>query len=89
MAQKSKPVASKEKHSVHHRHDEITAVEDEIEEIEIPQKKTFYDKVTQVMEKFASTRMGQMIVERIDRVLKVVEDTAKWSLPQGKLGFYL
>ncbi|XP_017492598.1 PREDICTED: uncharacterized protein LOC108380715, partial [Rhagoletis zephyria] len=40
-----------------------------------------FDKVYQMMEKFASTRIGQFALERGDRVLRIFEDTAKWSLP--------
>ncbi|XP_023299751.2 uncharacterized protein DDB_G0281497 isoform X4 [Lucilia cuprina] len=81
MVHETKQTSGKEKHHGH-GDDEIALADDEIEEIEISQKKTMYDRITDVMEKFASTRVGQMMIEKTDRVLKVVEDTAKWSLPQ-------
>ncbi|XP_075165603.1 jabba isoform X2 [Haematobia irritans] len=60
-----------------------TKVPDEdIEEIDIPQNKTIMDRLQMVMEKFAHTGMGQMALEGCDRVLKVLEETAKWSVPQ-------
>ncbi|CAD7015078.1 unnamed protein product [Ceratitis capitata] len=37
-----------------------------------------------MMEKFATTRIGQYVLERGDRVLRTIEDTVKWSLPQDK-----
>ncbi|XP_037815928.1 uncharacterized protein LOC119606474 isoform X2 [Lucilia sericata] len=81
MVHETKQTSGKEKHHGHGE-DEIAVADDEIEEIELSQKKTMYDRITEVMEKFASTRVGQMMIEKTDRVLKVVEDTAKWSLPQ-------
>ncbi|XP_011295343.1 probable WRKY transcription factor protein 1 isoform X1 [Musca domestica] len=66
--------------------DEITTAppgdEEEIEEIEIPQNKTVMDKLQMICEKFAATGMGQTILGSCDRVLKVLEETSKWSLPQ-------
>lgn len=61
-----------------------TAGDEEIEEIEIPQNQTMMDKIQMVCEKFASTGLGQVVLERCDRVLKVLEETAKWSLPLGE-----
>ncbi|XP_028894231.2 transcription factor stalky isoform X1 [Zeugodacus cucurbitae] len=43
-----------------------------------------FDKAYQMMERFSSMRIGQFVLERGDRVLRVFEDTAKWSLPQDK-----
>nr|XP_036225888.1 uncharacterized protein LOC106627334 isoform X2 [Bactrocera oleae] len=43
-----------------------------------------FDKAYQVMERFSSMRIGQYVLERVDRVLRIFEDTAKWSLPQDK-----
>lgn len=88
MVHETKQASAKEKQKHGHGHgkeDEISIADDEIEEIELTQEKTFYDRITRVMEKFASNRLGQFIIEKTDRILKVVEDTAKWSLPQGKL----
>lgn len=42
-----------------------------------------FDRVHRMMEKFATTRIGQYVLERGDRVLRTIEDTVKWSLPQG------
>lgn len=42
-----------------------------------------YDKVYEVAEKFAGTYVGQYATGKVDRLLKLVEDTAKWSLPQS------
>ncbi|KAM7341979.1 jabba isoform 2-T4 [Cochliomyia hominivorax] len=83
MAHETKQ-ASTVKEKKHHGHaeDEISMADDDIEVIELTQQKTFYDRITRLMEKFASNRLGQMIIEKTDRVMKVAEDTAKWSLPQ-------
>ncbi|XP_053965485.1 uncharacterized protein LOC128867905 isoform X1 [Anastrepha ludens] len=43
-----------------------------------------FDKAYQLMERFSSTRIGQFVLERGDRVLRIFEDTAKWSLPHDK-----
>uniref|UniRef100_W8BFC3 Uncharacterized protein n=1 Tax=Ceratitis capitata TaxID=7213 RepID=W8BFC3_CERCA len=43
-----------------------------------------FDRVHRMMEKFATTRIGQYVLERGDRVLRTIEDTVKWSLPQDK-----
>ncbi|XP_039956126.1 uncharacterized protein DDB_G0284459 isoform X1 [Bactrocera tryoni] len=43
-----------------------------------------FDKAYQMMERFSSMRIGQFVLERVDRVLRIFEDTAKWSLPQDK-----
>ncbi|XP_065367321.1 myb-like protein V isoform X2 [Calliphora vicina] len=82
MAHETKQASGKEKHHGHGEDEIAVADDDEIEEIDIAQQKTFSDRITQAMEKFASNRMGQWMIERTDRVLKVLEDTAKWSLPQ-------
>uniref|UniRef100_A0A1I8QAM9 Uncharacterized protein n=1 Tax=Stomoxys calcitrans TaxID=35570 RepID=A0A1I8QAM9_STOCA len=62
----------------------IKPVDEDIEEIEIPQNKTMLERMQIVLEKFAQTRMGQMALEGCDRVLKVLEETAKWGVPQDE-----
>lgn len=37
------------------------------------------------MENFAGTHCGQMLFKGIDRLFKTFEETAKWSLPRGRL----
>ncbi|XP_073813070.1 jabba [Musca autumnalis] len=88
MAQETKTQKQQQKQQQQQKPpgDEITTTpgdEEEIEEIEIPQNKTLMDKIQIICEKFAATGMGQTILERCDRVLKVLEDTSKWSLPQN------
>ncbi|XP_015039312.2 uncharacterized protein Jabba isoform X5 [Drosophila pseudoobscura] len=56
--------------------------EDEVSELH--RTRSFYDGVREQAERFASTRLGQFIIERGDRALRMIEDTAKWSLPQEK-----
>ncbi|SPP73513.1 flocculation protein FLO11 isoform X1 [Drosophila guanche] len=56
--------------------------EDEVSELQRP--RSFYDGVREQAERFASTRLGQFMIERGDRALRMIEDTAKWSLPQEK-----
>ncbi|XP_034650986.1 uncharacterized protein LOC117890310 isoform X6 [Drosophila subobscura] len=56
--------------------------EDEVTELQRP--RSFYDGVREQAERFASTRLGQFMIERGDRALRMIEDTAKWSLPQEK-----
>lgn len=43
-----------------------------------------FDKAYQMMERFSSMRIGQFVLERGDRLLRIFEDTAKWSLPKGE-----
>ncbi|XP_033251682.1 AF4/FMR2 family member 4-like isoform X2 [Drosophila miranda] len=60
---------------------------DHIEEEEVSElhrTRSFYDGVREQAERFASTRLGQFIIERGDRALRMIENTAKWSLPQEK-----
>ncbi|XP_041449223.1 chromodomain-helicase-DNA-binding protein 2 isoform X3 [Drosophila obscura] len=57
---------------------------DEDEVTELQQARSFYDGVREKAERFASTRFGQFVIERADRALRMIEDTAKWSLPQEK-----
>lgn len=57
--------------------------DDEVSELQRPP--SFYQKVREQAERFACTRFGQFAIERADRGLKLIEDTTKWSLPQGKL----
>lgn len=66
------------------KEDEIAQADDEIEELDIPPNDGFFDKIQMVLEKFAYNRVGQTVYEICDRILKVVEHTAKWSLPQGQ-----
>lgn len=54
---------------------------------ELPTQSGFYGRVRALAERFASTRLGQFVIVRADRALKLLEDTTKWSLPQG--GFNL
>lgn len=54
---------------------------------ELPSQSGFYGRVRALAERFASTRLGQFVIVRADRALKLLEDTTKWSLPQG--GFNL
>ncbi|XP_037955923.1 uncharacterized protein LOC119685648 isoform X2 [Teleopsis dalmanni] len=58
--------------------------EDRVEEIEIITRHGIYNKVYEMAEKFASTYVGQFAIDRGDRLLKTVEETAKWSLPHNK-----
>ncbi|XP_043645512.1 uncharacterized protein LOC122614872 isoform X2 [Drosophila teissieri] len=57
---------------------------DEEEVIELHRSRSFYDRVREQAERFASTRIGQFVIERADKALAMIEDTAKWSLPQEK-----
>ncbi|KAH8292954.1 hypothetical protein KR018_008535 [Drosophila ironensis] len=57
---------------------------DEIEVSELQTPRSFYDLVREQAERFASTWAGQYVIERTDRALGMIEDTASWSLPQGK-----
>lgn len=57
---------------------------DEEEVIELHESRSFYDRVREQAERFASTRVGQFVIERADKALAMIEDTAKWSLPQDK-----
>jgi hypothetical protein len=51
---------------------------------DIPHEKAHFavDKVYHVAESFAATSLGQSVIRHIDRTLWIVENTAKWSLPQ-------
>ncbi|XP_017106864.2 uncharacterized protein Jabba isoform X5 [Drosophila bipectinata] len=94
MAQETKTVAgAKDKHQMQlqqqqqppqpqrqQRTDHID--EDEVSELQMP--RNFYDRVREQAERFASTWIGQFVIERTDRALRMIEDTAKWSLPQEK-----
>ncbi|KAH8337019.1 hypothetical protein KR059_011712 [Drosophila kikkawai] len=62
---------------------------DEDEVSELQKSRSFYDRVREQAERFASTRMGQFVIERADRALVMIEDTAKWSLPQEKSATHL
>lgn len=64
----------------HTQHDHIGA--DEVSELHMPP--SFYQKVREQAERFASIRLGQFVIVRADRALKLIEDTSKWSLPQEK-----
>ncbi|XP_039228975.1 uncharacterized protein LOC6531030 isoform X3 [Drosophila yakuba] len=57
---------------------------DEEEVIELHKSRSFYDRVREQAERFASTQIGQFVIERADKALAMIEDTAKWSLPQEK-----
>lgn len=60
---------------------------DHIENAEISELQSqsgFYARVREQTERFASTRLGQFVIVRADRALKLLEDTTKWSLPQGR-----
>lgn len=93
MAQETKTAAgAKDKHQLQlqqqqppiqrqQRTDHID--EDEVSELQMP--RNFYDRVREQAERFASTWIGQFVIERTDRALRMIEDTAKWSLPQGEL----
>lgn len=64
-----------------------TQQHDHIENAEISELQSqsgFYARVREQTERFASTRLGQFVIVRVDRALKLLEDTTKWSLPQGK-----
>ncbi|XP_017125866.1 flocculation protein FLO11 isoform X2 [Drosophila elegans] len=63
-----------------HQRDHID--EDEVSELQ--KTRSFYDRVREQAERFASTQIGQFVIERADRALVMIEDTAKWSLPQEK-----
>ncbi|XP_052841389.1 uncharacterized protein LOC128255726 isoform X1 [Drosophila gunungcola] len=65
-----------------HQRDHID--EDEVSELQ--KTRSFYDRVREQAERFASTKIGQFVIERADRALVMIEDTAKWSLPQEKSG---
>lgn len=62
---------------------------DEDEVSELQKSRSFYDRVREQAERFASTRIGQFVIERADKALVMIEDTAKWSLPQGEYLFIL
>ena len=46
--------------------------------------KGLFDTVYKMANKFAATHVGQVVIERSDRLLRMIEETAKWSLPQDK-----
>ncbi|XP_033154114.1 uncharacterized protein LOC117137023 isoform X3 [Drosophila mauritiana] len=77
MAQETKAVAAAKDQN---QRDHI----DEEEVIELHKSRSFYDRVREQAERFASTRVGQFVIERGDKALAMIEDTAKWSLPQDK-----
>ncbi|XP_001987734.2 uncharacterized protein LOC6559380 isoform X2 [Drosophila grimshawi] len=77
MAQKTAEAEAKDQHT---QRDHID--DDEVTELQSPA--SFYEKVREQAERFASTRLGQLVIERVDRGLKLIEDTTKWSLPQDK-----
>uniref|UniRef100_A0A1A9WYX1 Uncharacterized protein n=1 Tax=Glossina brevipalpis TaxID=37001 RepID=A0A1A9WYX1_9MUSC len=47
-----------------------------------PRSKVIYNKLYTWTEKCAETRVGQFLIQMMDRTLKIVEETAKWSLPR-------
>ncbi|XP_017040907.1 uncharacterized protein LOC108087843 isoform X2 [Drosophila ficusphila] len=74
MAQETETVAgAKDQHHI-----------DEDEVSELQKSRSFYDRVRELAERFAGTQIGQFVIERADRALVMIEDTAKWSLPQEK-----
>ncbi|KAH8401153.1 hypothetical protein KR009_003341 [Drosophila setifemur] len=76
MAQETGTVTgAKDQHPDHIDEDEVS---------ELQKTHNFYDRVREQAERFASTRIGQFVIERSDRALRMIEDTAKWSLPQGE-----
>nr|XP_016941068.1 flocculation protein FLO11 isoform X1 [Drosophila suzukii] len=77
MAQETKTVAAAKDQN---QRDHI----DEDEVSELMKSRNFYDLVREQAERFSSTRFGQFVIERADRALVMIEDTAKWSLPQEK-----
>ncbi|XP_016941068.2 dentin sialophosphoprotein isoform X1 [Drosophila suzukii] len=77
MAQETKTVAAAKDQN---QRDHI----DEDEVTELMKSRNFYDLVREQAERFSSTRFGQFVIERADRALVMIEDTAKWSLPQEK-----
>ncbi|XP_070069124.1 uncharacterized protein Jabba isoform X2 [Drosophila takahashii] len=77
MAQETKTVApAKDQHQQDHI--------DEEEVRELNKSRSFYDRIREQAERFSSTRIGQFVIERADRALAMIEDTAKWSLPIEK-----
>ncbi|XP_055838074.1 uncharacterized protein LOC129906359 isoform X2 [Episyrphus balteatus] len=40
-----------------------------------------YDKIYKLAETFAATKIGHFVTGKVDGLLKLIEDTAKWSLP--------
>ncbi|XP_017077224.1 uncharacterized protein LOC108111999 isoform X4 [Drosophila eugracilis] len=77
MAQETDTVAAAKNQ---HPRDHI----DEDEVSELHKSRNFYDRVREQAERFASTEIGQFVIERADRALVMIEDTAKWSLPVEK-----
>ncbi|XP_055919797.1 uncharacterized protein LOC129951585 isoform X2 [Eupeodes corollae] len=53
---------------------------EEVEESEYTNGR-LYDQFYEMAEKFSGTYIGQYITGKIDSFLKLIEDTAKWSLP--------
>ncbi|KAH8348309.1 hypothetical protein KR084_006384 [Drosophila pseudotakahashii] len=77
MAQETKTVApAKDQHEQDHIDEEKVR--------ELNKSRSFYDRVREQAERFSSTRIGQFVIERADRALVMIEDTAKWSLPIEK-----
>ncbi|XP_023033068.1 RNA polymerase II degradation factor 1 isoform X2 [Drosophila willistoni] len=78
MAQATGTFGAKD-HQQQHEHN---IGDDEVSELH--KSRNFYDKVREQAERFASTRLGQFVIARGDRALRMIEITAKWSLPQEK-----
>lgn len=51
----------------------------------VPEKSWFHQNMCSFMEKSAGTSMGQFFMELADQSLKIMEETTKWSVPQGKI----
>lgn len=77
MAQSKGTIEAKDQQQ-HHEH----IGDDEVSELH--KSRNFYDTVREQAERFASTRLGQFVIARGDRALRMIENTAKWSLPQEK-----
>ncbi|XP_068148113.1 uncharacterized protein Jabba isoform X7 [Drosophila tropicalis] len=78
MAQATGTVGAKD----HQQQFEHNIGDDEVSDLH--KSRNFYDKVQEQAERFASTRLGQFVIARGDRALRMIEITAKWSLPQEK-----
>lgn len=51
--------------------------------LDIPQKSFLGQGINSMLEKSAGTMLGQYLMELLDHFMKGIEDTTKWSLPQG------
>lgn len=51
--------------------------------LEVPEKSFLSQTITSMLEKCASTILGQYVMEMLDQFMKIIENTSKWSLPQG------